>query len=151
MARRFSRRKGKSGSRKPLRKALPTWLRYKPKEVETLVVKLAKEGKNPSIIGLTLRDAYGVPDVKKITGKTIVKILKEKNAAPKLPEDIASLIKRVVVLKKHIELNHKDEKAIRGLLLTESKIKALEKYYKEKKKLPEGWAYISDEASMLLR
>ena len=151
MARRFSRRKGKSGSKKPLKKALPSWLRYKPKEVEQLVVKLVKEGKAPSQIGLALRDAYGVPDVKKLTGKSITVILKEKGAASKIPEDIASMIKRVVVLKKHIELNHKDEKAIRGLHLTESKIKALEKYYRANEKLPEGWKYTTEDAAMLLR
>ena len=68
MARMYSRRKGKAGSKKPAKKQVPSWLRYKGKEVELLVVKLAKEGKNPSQIGLHLRDVYGIPDTKIVAG-----------------------------------------------------------------------------------
>jgi small subunit ribosomal protein S15 len=151
MARRFSRRKGKARSHKPLKKALPTWINHPPKEIELLIVKLSKEEKTPSQIGLVLRDSYGVPDVKRIVGKSITKILKEKGISPKLPEDIVSLIKRVIKLKKHIEMNHNDEKSKRGLKLTEAKIFALEKYYKRTNKLPKEWAYSADQAGMLLR
>ena len=84
MARRFSRNKGKARSHKPLKKAVPTWINHPPKEIELLIVKLSKEEKTPSQVGLVLRDAYGVPDVKKILGKSITKILKEKNISPKL-------------------------------------------------------------------
>ncbi len=151
MARKYSRDKGKSGSTKPLKKALPTWIRYKAKEVELLVTKLAKEGKGASMIGLALRDSYGIPDVKKVTGKSITAILKEKEAAGAIPEDIAFLIKRVVQLKKHLELNHKDMTAKRGLQLTESKVKALEKYYKRTGALPKTFKYTTANAAMLLR
>ena len=44
MARMYSRDKGKSGSTKPAKKTIPSWVRYKGKEVELLVKKLAKEG-----------------------------------------------------------------------------------------------------------
>ena len=151
MAKRFSRKKGKAGSHKPINKALPSWLRYPAKEIEMLIVKLSKEEKTPSQIGLTLRDSYGVPDVKKITKKSITQILKERKVEMKLPEDLTALIKRVILLQKHIELNHKDEKSIRGLRLTESKILALVKYYKRTKKLPQEWKYSSKQAAMLLR
>ena len=74
MARMHSRARGKSKSKRPLDKKQPSWVRYKPKEVEMLVVKMAKEGMSPSKIGLVLRDSYGVPDAKQVLKKTITKI-----------------------------------------------------------------------------
>ncbi len=141
MARMYSRRRGKSGSKKPLAKTKQSWLRYKPKEVEMLIMKLAKEGKTASKIGLTLRDSYGVPDVKLITGKTITKILNEKKIAPKIPEDLMALIKKSIKIRKHREENKQDNTSLRGLQLTESKINRLVKYYKQAKKLPVDWKY----------
>ena len=78
MARMHSRAKGKSNSVRPTKKTNLSWLTYKPKEIELLVSKLAKEDKTPSQIGLYLRDNYGIPSVKQITGKTVTQILKEK-------------------------------------------------------------------------
>lgn len=150
MARRYSRKKGKSGSHKPLSKALPGWIRYKPKEVEMLITKLSKEGKSPSVIGLIMRDSYGVPDVKKLIGKNISLILKENNTGPKLPEDLLGLIKRSVQLNKHLKLNHKDYSAKRGLQLTNSKINALVKYYKKSGKLAQDWKFDPNEASFFI-
>lgn len=141
MARMYSRKRGKSGSKKPFKKTVPSWVRYTPKEIELLIVKLAKEGKTPSQIGITLRDTYGIPDVKKIANKTITTILAEKKILPKLPEDLTTLIKKDIAVRKHLERNSKDETANRGLTLTESKIKRLVKYYKRVGKLPEEWKY----------
>jgi len=72
MARIYSRRKGKSGSKKPIKKVLPTWVRYKAKEVELLIIKLAKEGKPLAEIGLILRDTYGIPSTRLLTNKKII-------------------------------------------------------------------------------
>ncbi len=141
MARMHSRDKGKSKSVRPTKKTNATWLSYKEKEVEMLVTKMAKEGKTASQIGLFLRDNYGIPSVKKITQKNITSILKEKKLSKEIPEDLMALIRRTVMLKKHLEKNHKDESAKRGLHLTESKIKRLVKYYKKSKKLPMDWKY----------
>lgn len=141
MARMHSRKKGKSRSVKPSSKVIPSWVRYKAGEVELLVTKLAKEGKTPSEIGLFLKDSYGIPSVKQIANKTITQILAEKKLAKEIPEDLMSLIKKSVMLKKHIENNKHDESAIRGLTLTESKIKRLVKYYKRNKKIPMDWKY----------
>ena len=141
MARMFSRKKGKAGSTKPMRKTAPSWVRYSSKEIEMLITKLAKEGSSPSQIGLILRDSYGIPLSKQITGKKITKILEEKKILPKLPEDLLALIKRSIAIRKHLEKNHKDETAKRGLTLTENKIKVLVKYYKKIKKLSVDWKY----------
>jgi small subunit ribosomal protein S15 len=148
MARMYSRKKGKSGSKKPVRKVKPSWQNMKPKEIEMLVLKLAKEGKTCSQIGLILRDAYGIPSVKILTGKQINAILKEKNAATEIPEDLRALIKKLINVRKHREENKQDKTALRGYLLTESKIKRLVKYYKGSGVLPEDWKY--DEKSIRL-
>jgi len=76
MARMYSRKKGRAGSTKPSVLKIPTWERYDPKEVETLVQKLAKSGKSSSEIGIILRDTYGIPTVKPIVNKKITEILK---------------------------------------------------------------------------
>jgi len=150
MARMHSRKKGKAGSKRPVEKKVPSWMRYKGKEIEMLVTKLAKDGKSPSQIGLILRDTYGIPDIKVAMGKKLTKVLEEKKLLSKLPEDLLALIKKSVKLRKHIESNHKDEGSKRGLILTESKIKRLVKYYKKIGKLEEGWKYNPDRVRMYL-
>lgn len=141
MARMYSRNKGKSGSSKPLVDKKLTWMSYNKKEVEMLVAKLAKEGKTSSQVGLFLRDTYGIPDVKKLTGETITKIMEKRNLAPKLPEDLLALMKKSVAVQKHFESNKKDMTSKRGIQLTDSKIRRLVKYYKRTKKLPEEFKY----------
>ena len=141
MARMYSRKKGKSSSKKPLSKTIPSWMTHNAKEVELLVLKVAKEGKLASMIGLVLRDSYGIPDVKAITKKSITKILEEKKISQKIPEDLLALIKRAIAIRKHMEENKQDMSALRGLQLTESKINRLVKYYKRVKNLPIDWKY----------
>ncbi|PLW80173.1 30S ribosomal protein S15 [Candidatus Woesearchaeota archaeon] len=141
MARMHSRAKGRSGSTKPIEKTVPSWIKYKPNEIEALIAKLAKEGKKPSQIGMHLRDVYGIPDVKSITKKSISEIVDAKGLSLEMPEDLLSLIRKAALLKKHLEDNHKDKTAIRGLQLTESKIFRLSKYYKESGKIDATWKY----------
>lgn len=141
MARMHSGAKGKSGSLKPENKTKPTWLRYSEKEVEMLILKMAKEEMSSAQIGVVLRDSYGIPDIKLILGKSITAIMKEKGIEFKVPEDMENMMRRVLDLKKHIEFNHKDYTAKRGLQLTESKIRRLMKYYKKTKVLPADWKY----------
>ncbi|MFC1704768.1 30S ribosomal protein S15 [Nanoarchaeota archaeon] len=150
MARMHSRKRGHAKSNKPLQKTVPTWIRYKGKEIELLVVRLAKEGKSPSQIGLSLRDTYGVPNVKLLTNKDVTEILEEKKLLPNMPEDLQSLIKRAVAIKKHLEANTKDQSARRGLLLTNSKINRLVKYYKRTGKVASDWKYDASKARTLL-
>lgn len=150
MARRYSGKKGKSGSKKPVKKAKKVWLRYSDQEVEQLIVKLSKQGFTQSRIGIILRDTYGVPDVKTVLNKKISKILEENKLKPKLPEDLLSLIKKELNILKHLELNKKDMPARRGLLLTESKIHRLAKYYKGKGILDKDWVYDREKAKLLV-
>lgn len=141
MARMHSRKRGKHGSKKPAKKTAPSWIRYKAKEVELLIAKLAKEGKSTSQIGTLMRDTYGIPNVLALCGKSISAILKEKKLVQEVPEDLTSLFKRYATIKKHIVSNKNDETAARGLLLTESKIGRLVKYYKRTGRIPEAWKF----------
>ncbi len=150
MAKQYSRSKGKAGSKKPLKMVKKTWVRYSDKEIEALIVRLSKQGNNSSKIGLNLRDIYGVPDVKIMTGKSISQILKENNLIGKLPEDLTNLIKKDIEIVKHLENNKKDMPSRRGLMLTESKIKKLAKYYKKAKRIPQDWTFSRENAKLLI-
>jgi len=141
MAKMHSRKRGNAKSNRPLAAQTPTWIRYQTKELEMIIGKLAKEGKTASEIGLILRDSYGIPNTKLITGKRIQQLLGEKKLLPQIPEDLMALMKKSVMLRKHMEMNKQDQTAKRGLLLTESKIKRLVKYYKEVGKLAPLWKY----------
>lgn len=148
MARKYSGAKGKAGSKKPIKKVVPSWNRYGAKEVEMLILKLHKEGQSPSQIGLHLRDVYGIPDVKILCNKSITTILSEKKVLGPLPEDLQSLIKKLIMIKKHLEENKLDEVAKRGLKITESKVQRLAKYYKRTEKLPQDWNYDVSKAKL---
>jgi len=69
------------------------------------------------------------------------KILEEKKLLPELPEDLMAMMRKAVIIRKHMEANKQDMTALRGLQFTESKIKRLAKYYKKKAKIPADWKY----------
>ncbi len=150
MARMHSRKHGKSKSYKPIDKKIGSWMTYKAKEIELIITKLAKTGETASAIGLHLRDQYGIPDVKTAIKKSITQVLKEKELQPEIPEDVMALLKKEVFVKKHLEKNHKDEGAKRGLILTQSKTKRLVKYYKNKGRLPVDWKYDPKRIALLI-
>ena len=137
------RRKGTSQSTRPVSKRPPAWCRYEPEEVEAIVVKLSKEGHNPSKIGTILRDQYGIPLTKPIVGKRISQILKDEGLAPSIPEDLDALLKKASSLRIHLEKNKKDLHNKRALQLTEAKIYKLSRYYKRTGLLPPEWKYKS--------
>lgn len=141
MARMYSRAHGKAGSKKPKDKKIPGWMRYKPKEIEKLIVKLAKAGKTASEIGIYLRDSYGIPDVQVATGKQITDILKENKLLKEIPDDLMALLKKDITIRRHLEANKKDMTAKRGLEITESKIRRLSKYYRRTGRIQQGWKF----------
>ncbi len=144
MARMHSRKKGKSGSTRPARLEKPVWVELSSEEVENEVIKLARKGFSQSLIGVILRDSYGIPLIKVVTGKSISQILKEKDIETPLPENLTNLVKKALVLRKHLESNHKDLDSKKGLQRTESKIYRLIKYYKGKKILASDFKYDPD-------
>ena len=148
MARMHSRKKGKAGSKRPTVQA--KWVGYKGKEVDRLVIKLRKDGLRSTDIGRTLRDQYGIPSVKQITGSTVTKILEENSLLPKIPEDLLNLLKKAVVLRDHLGKNKKDYTSKHGLELLESKIRRLIKYYVKTKRLPQDFKYQPERAKLLV-
>ncbi len=149
MARMHSRRKGKSGSKKPVAK-VPAWSPFKDKEVEKLVVKYAKAGKTASEIGMVLRDAYGITSVRILTQKKVMAILKENDLVKGLPDDLMALIKKLISIKQHLEKNKHDQSARRGTILTTSKIRRLTKYYQRTGKVAADWQLDMDRLKMYL-
>ena len=151
MARMYSRKKGKARSVRPRVTSPPSWSKYKPEEIELLITKLAKQDNTTAaLIGIILRDSYGIPDIKIITKKSITQIMKEKKLLPELPEDLMALIKKDILVKKHLEENKKDMTAKRGLELTDSKIRRLITYYKKTGKIAKDWKYNADSLRLLI-
>ena len=150
MAKMHTKRKGKSGSKKPLRTEVPEWANVSAEDTASIILTLWKQGVPTSQIGMILRDQYGVGDVKLLTGKKITQILKENEVAPHVPEDLSNLIIKALRLRKHLAANKHDLHNKRSLQLTESKIRRLVKYYHSTKVLPMDWLYKPETAEMML-
>jgi ribosomal protein S15P/S13E len=127
------------------------WVDYKPEEIENLIVDLSNQGVAPSRIGIVLRDQYGIPSVKTATQKRITDILKEKELSGEIPEDLLNLIRKSVMLRKHMLQNKKDFSAKRGYQLTVSKIRRLVHFYVKVGKLPQDWRYTPETAALLVK
>ncbi|KAH9478246.1 40S ribosomal protein S13 [Psilocybe cubensis] len=141
--------KGISSSALPYRRTPPSWLKTTPEDVVDQIVKLARKGLTPSQIGVTLRDSHGIPQVRFVTGNKILRILKSQGLGPSIPEDLWHLIKKAVSVRKHLEVNRKDKDSKFRLILIESRIHRLARYYKTKQQIPPTFKYDSATASTL--
>lgn len=144
-------------------------------DVKEQIKKLGKKGLTPSqigkathtspktpskwiipFLGVILRDSHGVAQVRfvsgqrTITGNKILRIMKAMGLAPDLPEDLYYLIKKAVAIRKHLERNRKDKDSKFRLILVESRIHRLARYYKKKAVLAPYWKYESSTASALV-
>ena len=77
MSRIHSSKHGRSGSKIPLRNGVPEWALYKGKDAEAKLIELIRQGNTMSKAGILLRDLYGVPRIRAVTGKKMLKILNE--------------------------------------------------------------------------
>lgn len=150
MARMHARKKGKSSSKHPLKTTKPDFVTYDVEEIEELIVKLTKEENSPSKIGIILRDQYGIPSVKDVTGKKLGHFIGKNDLSTRMPEDISNLMRKSIKLRKHLEKNKKDIHNKRSLQLIEAKIYRLGKYYKSTGKLPADWRYDPEAAKLLI-
>ncbi|EHL03641.1 putative 40S ribosomal protein S13 [Glarea lozoyensis 74030] len=137
MGRLHSNGKGISASAIPYSRTPPAWLKTTPEQVVDQICKLAKKGATPSQIGVVLRDSHGIAQVKVVTGNKILRILKSN--APK-----------AVAVRKHLERNRKDKDSKFRLILIESRIHRLSRYYKTVGVLPPTWRYESATASTMV-
>ena len=119
-------------------------------QVTDLIGKLAKKGMKPSQIGVVLRDSHGIAQVSTVTGSKVLRILKGSGLAPEIPEDLYHLIKKAVNVRKHLDRCRKDKDSKFRLILIESRIHRLARYYKRVRKLPPTWKYESATASTLV-
>jgi small subunit ribosomal protein S13e len=69
---------------------------------------------------------------------------------PSIPEDLWHLIKKAVAVRKHLETNRKDKDSKFRLILIESRIHRLARYYKTKQQIPPTFKYDSATASTLI-
>ena len=150
MARMHARRRGISGSVRPYRTKAPAWSNTDTEQIETIIIDLKKQGLSNAQIGLTLRDKYGVPSVKLAMGKTVSQILENNGIVTEIPEDLRNLIIKALGMRKHLAENKRDLHNKRQLMLTESKVRRLVKYYIKSKKLPQNWVYKPETAEILL-
>ncbi len=151
MVRLHTRKGGKSKrSKKHYPRDVPAWVDMDAAEVEGIIEKLAKEGKDAAQIGVILRDTYAIPDVKALTGRKLTRILAEKGIKREYPEDLMSLIKRAVRVRKHIEANRSDKSNRIKLEHIESKVRRTVDYLNRKGKL-NNWKYDPELAALLVK
>lgn len=149
MARLHSKEKGReprSGG-----KAVPEWVEYSAAEISDLVIGLGKKGTTPAMAGQIMRDKYGIPSVKALANKSITRIMVEGGVKMDYPADMLSLVERAVTVRKHLKANPSDTHNRTSLLMMESKIRRLVKYYTAEGKLPKGWRYDPETAALLVK
>jgi len=148
MAKMHNKNKGISRSVIPYQRKSPKWSNKNFEQIKNLICTLAKKGLVPSQIGIYLRDSEGIPLTKNITGKKILRILKMNGLNPEIPEDLFFLIKKAINVRKHLERSKKDKDSKFRLILIESKIHRVSKYYRKVGQLPRTWKYDSGNASL---
>jgi small subunit ribosomal protein S15 len=136
-----SGRKGRSGSHRPYPLTRPSWATSDSGEVTTQALQLARTGLSPAQVGTALRDSYGVPSIRALTGQRMTTVLTAGGLKRELPEDLQALLKRVVHLQRHLAQHPKDLSNGRGLALMEARIRRLARYYRQRKVLPADWSY----------
>lgn len=102
-------------------------------------MQVCQEGPGTISNCVILCDSHGISQVKSVTGSKILRILEAHGLAPEIPEDLYHLINKAILIRKHLERNRKDKDSKFRLILVESRIHCLARYYKKTKKLPPVW------------
>ena len=139
MGRMHSSGKGRSSSFKPFTTTIPTYMEGTIPEIKSAIIALAKKNQPAARIGATVRDLYGVGNVRDVLGCDLVEFLKKNNCAPAIPSDLECLVTRANAIRKHLSTYKKDNDAKYRLILINSRLHRLVRYYKEKSVLPGNW------------
>ncbi len=139
MARMHTRKRGRSSSHRIYDTGKHEWIKQSDDEIVELIKQMKSEKMSKSLIGIRLRDQYGIPGTKYVVGKKISTILRENGIEEDVPEDLYFLINKYKNIKKHLALNKKDTHNTRSKDLIMAKILRLIKYYKRKGRLPSNW------------
>lgn len=94
------------------------------KEVEKIIVDLAKQGNSSERIGLILRDQHGIPKARTLGIK--VGSIMEKNGFAK-NNDKKNIVAKIENLGKHFKKNKHDYTAQRKAVMYASRVKKMEK------------------------
>ncbi|THU84828.1 hypothetical protein K435DRAFT_927079 [Dendrothele bispora CBS 962.96] len=98
----------------PLPFLTAAWLKTTPEEIVDQIIKLARKGLTPSQIGVTLRDSHGIPrSASSLETKFFVSL---RSLAP-------------LAVRKHLEIDREDKDSKFRLILVESRIHRLARYY----------------------
>ncbi len=139
MARMHTRKRGKGKSTKIYSTAQPDWVELSAEELEKTIIDMKKGGASKSMIGIKLRDQYGIPGVKIVLKKKVGDVLQENKVSDAVPEDLMNLIKKYKNVSRHLLLNRNDSGNKRGQALLMSKILRLVRYYKGRGNLSKEW------------
>lgn len=151
MAKLHSKKKGKSGTKRPKSKIASEFVSIEPEEIKKIIRELAKENVPQTRIGLILRDKYGVASIRSSIGVTISQFLKKENMSPEYPDDLLTLIKKAVRMRDHLKSKKKDLRNKVKLTHVESKIQRLVVYYSRKGRIPQGWRYDPEKVALLVK
>ncbi|MBU0532590.1 30S ribosomal protein S15 [Candidatus Micrarchaeota archaeon] len=151
MAKLHSKKKGKSGTKRPKSKTAPEWDTADKAKIEELVIKMAKEGVQSAKIGLILRDQHAVPNIRAVLGLSLSAFLKKEGVTQEYPDDLLDLIKKAVRLSNHMKTFKKDVHNKVKLTHIESKIGRLVRYYTKTGALPKDWKYNREKAALLVK
>ena len=150
MGRLHSPGKGISASTCPYRRTAPHWLQISSEQCVQMICDYAKKGVRPSQIGALLRDKSGIGMVRSVTGVKVNRILRANGLAPALPEEIYYLIKKATNVRKHLERSKHDVDSKYRLILIESRIHRLARYYKARRVIAPNWKYSAQTASAIV-
>ncbi len=153
MAKMHTKRHGKSKSAKPAPEKLGNIKQSEEeyKNTEKIIVEYAKQGMSAAMIGEKLKKEHGIKYIKAMMGKRLSEILKENKLYGDMPQDLMALMKRAVVLHKHLERNKHDVYSKTRLQRIESKILRLSKYYVSEGAVPADWKYDPKQAELLIK
>nr|BAS01540.1 ribosomal protein S13 [Lotharella vacuolata] len=150
MGRMYSLGRGISSSVTPYRRNSYEFKGLTTENISKIIIKLIKSGLTPSQIGMKFRDEYAIVDIRNITNYNLVSLAKKKGLNIEIPEDLFFLVKKAIIIKKHLKRFPKDLNNKFKLNQIESHINRLSSYYKMKNKIPNNWNYklskISDTA-----
>ncbi len=102
----------------------PVWLKLTEEELKKIIAELAQKHP-PAMIGLVLRDQYGVPTTK-VYGKKLAEYLKELKIEYK--KDLENVEKKTEKIKEHMKKHITDKKAKHKLQKSQSRVNSMKKY-----------------------
>lgn len=153
MARMHTGKHGKSKSRKPVvaQGEKPEGLKLSDKEIVALITDYAKQGTHQAQIGQLLKEKHNVPYVKQIFNKRLRPILEENGFKAEIPQDLMDLLRKAIILRRHLDKNHNDVHNRTRLNRVEAKIWRLSNYYKENGVMPADWKYDPVQVALIIK